>query len=297
MYPVTRTKRGFTLIELLVVIAIIAILAAILFPVFAQAREKARTTSCLSNTKQLSLGLLMYVQDYDETWPRNDDCVNGGTAPVAGAPATAYGCSGNPGYGDRVNHYKWWYWTYPYVKNTQINFCPSRIGLLDPSNWNLNGEIFGAGYGLNLSLTGAQNTWQVNPPQFRNSWTGGTLAGLNAPAETMLIMETHYPAVGAYLVSQGGGVYTAYPLATREYWQMLMEPNGVVNKQFAPHTGGLNIAYTDGHSKWMNVNSFLGHCPTDAQYGNPSVPGFETMAWTISPAPSWTQPWPLWNLE
>src|SRR5437899_7088536 len=64
-----KQNRAFTLIELLVVIAIIAILAAILFPVFAQAREKARAISCLSNTKQVSLGVLMYVQDYDETFP------------------------------------------------------------------------------------------------------------------------------------------------------------------------------------------------------------------------------------
>jgi len=295
MYVESR-KSAFTLIELLVVIAIIAILAAILFPVFAQAREKARTISCLSNTKQLSLGLLMYVQDYDETWPRNDDCVNNGTVAVPGAPATAIGCSG-PGYGDRVNHYKWWYWTYPYTKNVQIMFCPSRTGLLDPTNWNLNGEIFGAGYGLNLSLTGALNTWHNNPPQFRNSWTGGTLAGLNAPAETMLVMETHNPAVGSYLVAQGNGVYTAYPLATREYWQNLMKPNGVVNKQFAPHTDGFNVAYTDGHSKWMKVDNFLGLCPTDAQYGGPNVPPYETMAWTVNPAPSWSQPWPFWNLN
>src|SRR2546421_3197347 len=74
----TRTRTGFTLIELLVVIAIIAILAAILFPVFAQAREKARTTSCLSNTKQIGLSIMMYAQDYDETyvnqnWPGGCD--------------------------------------------------------------------------------------------------------------------------------------------------------------------------------------------------------------------------------
>src|SRR5437763_9234011 len=64
-----RRRMGFTLIELLVVIAIIAILAAILFPVYAQAREKARQTSCISNNKQYSLATLMYVQDYDETFP------------------------------------------------------------------------------------------------------------------------------------------------------------------------------------------------------------------------------------
>ena len=92
----TPSRSGFTLIELLVVIAIIAILAAILFPVFAQAREKARQTSCLSNSKQLGLGLLMYVQDYDETWPRNDDCINGGTVAPPGAPATAIGCTTSP---------------------------------------------------------------------------------------------------------------------------------------------------------------------------------------------------------
>jgi prepilin-type N-terminal cleavage/methylation domain-containing protein len=69
MFHIRKSNKGFTLIELLVVIAIIAILAAILFPVFAQAREKARQTSCLSNCKQIGLSLQMYAQDYDETLP------------------------------------------------------------------------------------------------------------------------------------------------------------------------------------------------------------------------------------
>ena len=75
-----RNRRGFTLIELLVVIAIIAILAAILFPVFAQAREKARQTTCLSNMKQMGTAIMMYVQDYDEVTPANR---------TAGAPPLA----------------------------------------------------------------------------------------------------------------------------------------------------------------------------------------------------------------
>jgi prepilin-type N-terminal cleavage/methylation domain-containing protein/prepilin-type processing-associated H-X9-DG protein len=97
-------RRGFTLIELLVVIAIIAILAAILFPVFARAREKARQTSCLSNVKQLSLGLLMYVQDYDELFG------------MGGGYQSVRPCA------------DWWPTAVqPYVKNSQICACPSNL--------------------------------------------------------------------------------------------------------------------------------------------------------------------------
>ena len=98
-------KRGFTLIELLVVIAIIAILAAILFPVFAKAREKARQSSCSSNEKQMGLAFLQYTNDYDETWPRQ---YWGGAnwEPVA----SGY-------WGGEIQ---------PYIKNTQIFKCPSK---------------------------------------------------------------------------------------------------------------------------------------------------------------------------
>jgi len=96
-------RRGFTLIELLVVIAIIAILAAILFPVFARAREKARQSSCLSNVKQLTIAMLQYVQDYDERFPGHRFLVNAG--------------------------YGYWYQVItPYIKNDNVFDCPSYTG-------------------------------------------------------------------------------------------------------------------------------------------------------------------------
>lgn len=104
-----HTRRGFTLIELLVVIAIIAILAAILFPVFARAREKARQTSCLSNIKQIGLALMMYSEDYDERYP----------------------CTGGA----------WWSPLMPYVKNAQVFRCPSLNDGSADSDYTMNGLV------------------------------------------------------------------------------------------------------------------------------------------------------------
>jgi prepilin-type N-terminal cleavage/methylation domain-containing protein/prepilin-type processing-associated H-X9-DG protein len=112
-----RKRNGFTLIELLVVIAIIAILAAILFPVFAQAREKARQTTCVSNLKQIGTGLMMYVQDYDERYP-------------IFSFASCY-----PGY-DAI----WTTEIMPYTKNERVFVCPS----IDPPYSTTNGVARGA---------------------------------------------------------------------------------------------------------------------------------------------------------
>jgi len=288
-------KRGFTLIELLVVIAIIAILAAILFPVFAQAREKARQTVCLSNTKQIGLGLTMYVNDYDETFPRMDDCIAPRTLPWL---PTAVGCTGP--YGQRINHYKWQYWIYPYVKNIDIFFCPSRQR--DQTQWQQNGEIFN-GYALNLSVTGSTNTYPnwASSGAFRNSFLGGGMAGVSTPAGTMLVMEHWFPGVWSY-VTPGAQIQTAYPMATREVWQRALKLNnglGAVDKKAAPHSDGFNLTYVDGHSKWFSVDSFLGQCPPRAQYSVSSEPNPYPggMTWTIASPPVWTGEWPLWGLE
>jgi prepilin-type N-terminal cleavage/methylation domain-containing protein/prepilin-type processing-associated H-X9-DG protein len=156
-------RTGFTLIELLVVIAIIAILAAILFPVFAKAREQARKTSCLSNMKQLGLGLLMYAQDNDESLPiTNYDRWNG--------VQSEWG----------VNLITWNDLILPYVKNDQIFICPSR-----PNDGK--GETGGWG-----TLTRAKG-YAFN--DYVNGWTYGSgqgtfaLAGITTPASKMLLAE------------------------------------------------------------------------------------------------------------
>ena len=147
-----KASRGFTLIELLVVIAIIAILAAILFPVFARAREKARQTSCLSNIKQTGLAIIMYAQDYDERLPRH--CYQPRPAPA---------------FGD----YPWSYAVQPYVKNTQIFMCPSNSG------WRNETKCCG-GYTYNLSTTDSAGTVGC---------TNQKMAKIRRPAGLIMITE------------------------------------------------------------------------------------------------------------
>jgi prepilin-type N-terminal cleavage/methylation domain-containing protein/prepilin-type processing-associated H-X9-DG protein len=117
-------RRGFTLIELLVVIAIIAILAAILFPVFAKAREKARQTSCLSNIKQIMLGIKMYVQDYDERNPYTRLRIS----PDPATPTTGMGQITNSACGGPYYFVPYYSAIMPYIKNNQLFECPSDAG-------------------------------------------------------------------------------------------------------------------------------------------------------------------------
>ena len=151
-------RRGFTLIELLVVIAIIAILAAILFPVFAQAREKARQTQCISNSRQLAMANEMYLQDYDETI----------------LPSTNYAVpTADP---TRV----WPPLVQPYVKNQGIFLCPSAPGCKYVTDWSIRGE---ASIGYN-SLTG------YDPAGIEAPTSVAAVALLDEPARTVLLGDT-----------------------------------------------------------------------------------------------------------
>ena len=146
--------KGFTLIELLVVIAIIAILAAILFPVFARAREKARQASCLSNCKQMGLGAVMYAQDYDEmTVPGYMDDANGGTRTWY---TLWYGQTGH------MN---------PYMKNAQVFHCPSSKGQAYTGGTRTD-------YGINYLICTARGSTKM--------------AEIEYPAETVIIADSDW---------------------------------------------------------------------------------------------------------
>ncbi len=235
-------RKGFTLIELLVVIAIIAILAASLFPVFARAREKARQASCQSNCKQLSLGVLMYVQDYDETFPTwarwypargsgGDGFANPSVCTSPQSPPLA---------------------VYPYVKNLQLYVCPS--GAVAPSDgygtyetyWRFPGPA-SRGYGFWDGIFGRAVTTAPVPTR---------LAELKTPATTVLMGDSAhmFGGKGALIWSNvccDGGSTTS-PLDG-------LGAGGVpVNDDTASrHNGGENFGFADGHVKWVQPRNAM----------------------------------------
>jgi len=170
-------KRGFTLIELLVVIAIIAILAAVLFPVFATARDKARQTSCASNLKQLGLAFLEYSQDYDETLPRGQQwSVIAAANSISGGNSLSWG----PGWAAQV---------YPYVKSKQVYACQSDT-YNNPTYDNLSYT-----YNYNIAQDTVSNNAYLYPSGIPAP--SGMLSQFTIPTKTILLFETSYPKINA----------------------------------------------------------------------------------------------------
>jgi prepilin-type N-terminal cleavage/methylation domain-containing protein/prepilin-type processing-associated H-X9-DG protein len=251
---VTPRSTGFTLIELLIVIAIIAILAAILFPVFAQARAKARQTACLSNTKQIGLALMQYAQDYDGTYIgyRFNQPNGNPFAADARVGASAKGAVFPP------------HLLHPYSKNYDIWRCPSN-----PSAWvNVDEEGVMGNAGSGFQSYGGQNSYGLSNYAFPSN-RGLTESDIREPAGTVAMVDASYynvlpkgpgsgpcvlrgdPAGTAFVT---GGSYPNYwKNLGNSYWGFSDIPNpsdAEADKRAKErHSEFLNVIWFDGHSK------------------------------------------------
>jgi prepilin-type N-terminal cleavage/methylation domain-containing protein/prepilin-type processing-associated H-X9-DG protein len=263
-----RRRAAFTLIELLVVIAIIAILAAILFPVFAQAREKARAITCISNEKQLGLSTMMYVEDYDEVYPNGSEFLTYGT----GSQDWPCGWAGQ---------------VYPYVKSVGVFKCPDDAPV----------DVVSYCYNSNLG----EASW------YNGSVSGVPEASMAAPSTTVMFCEVTGNAAntiegfayddqaieqnldasspagyGSYYVAgsgnpngwwggwEGGDYATGWMQNTNK---AVDNPAGFPTQDPARHSDGSNFAFADGHAKWMmagKVSAGWGLTADDAKsWGQP----------------------------
>jgi prepilin-type N-terminal cleavage/methylation domain-containing protein/prepilin-type processing-associated H-X9-DG protein len=259
-----RIGAGFTLIELLVVIAIIAILAAILFPVFAQARAKARQTACLNNSKQIGTALMMYAQDYDEMLPgyRFGESTTPQMNPYWADPNVGNQADRNIFLNQLLN---------PYTKNDDIWKCPSN-----PNAWVNVDRINGTPSSADFKSFGGQNSYGANNYVFPSK-RGFALAALTAPADTIGLVDTKYYNVlprgpqGAPCVLAGDVSGTTFVTTSwyPKYWKNIgnsyvgfgdvPEPTNAQAEQLGKqrHSEQINVIWLDGHSKSMQYNRLI----------------------------------------
>jgi prepilin-type N-terminal cleavage/methylation domain-containing protein len=231
-----KHKRGFTLIELLVVIAIIAILAAILFPVFAQARAQARKAACLSNNKQVALGLMMYAQDNDGILPPERETIDTADPVDPGFSGAGMGSTTvtDP------NGCTWHYAIYPYVKNREVFHCPEDVhnanwseGYLDDSVFQCHGYNFADMFHITYAYNG----------NLLDNDAGTALDSVASPAGEILLIETRdfYADLGLW------------DLGTNESGTWGVQGAGPFNS----HNGILNWSFFDGHCKSLKFAATL----------------------------------------
>ena len=224
--PRRRNRFGFTLIELLVVIAIIAILAAILFPVFARARENARKTSCLSNLKQMGTAFQMYQQDYDGHF---HDANKSGSLPSTRPEPAAHGFGAN----SALSPWSQWPWFYgPYVKNIAIFDCPSSpdsTEQLSVTNWGNDGN-----YGYNYDGLSRD---EDHPSRID--------AEIENPAETFVFFDS-----GDSNVCSGTNNWATFIGKADVDFDSGQEAS-------VRHMGRVNMVFADGHAKSITPALFF----------------------------------------
>ena len=233
----TSRKHGFTLIELLVVIAIIAILAAVLFPAFAKAREAARRSSCASNLKQISIGLMQYTQEYDEK-----------TVPI-----TADG-------------YSWMQLLQPYIKSTQLFLCPSDS----------NPAVISGGYTASYNGVAPFHTSYLYNAQMGNLagpsggeyWTGISIAKIQNPSGTVSFTDggVQASATAPFVTATAKTAsYLLFDPTTDSTGTMSFAPGNAVAAPAtdiswagpaARHLETANVAFADGHVKSLRTEKF-----------------------------------------
>ena len=272
-----RVNSGFTLIELLVVIAIIAILAAILFPVFARARENARRSSCLNNLKQLALGFAQYTQDHDGVYPYCQDELRDGSEPYANYLYYLKQVANDE------RPVTWPAKLDPYIKNRQVFTCPS-IAWKAGTGFNCNGEVYGVkkyqwrdgdpvirdlhtGYGTNhdsrfvsygynvaylggFRYYGALSCQHVDNGEYNKPAKDASLA---RPASTILLLDHGITHAGVWSSLYAADAMYITSTTPDDVGEMCNADGSYDAYDSLPtrHFNGNNVAFCDGHVKWL----------------------------------------------